>query len=227
MKSPLLFGLLLTLNISSIALTLTTPTTVLAETPQQQAERHNVRGGELFQANDARNAISEFDRAIAIEPNNPQFYFNRGYVKWKGLDDLAGALADFDRTIELKPSFTEAYAARAGLKEKMGNYSWALKDYDKAIANSPKSWRLLQERGILRHVRLKQLYAAVMDFDKAIELAPNDAMNYAFRGFAYRDMRNMKRFARMSFEKCLELAQSQNNRELVNLMRENLRKLGN
>jgi hypothetical protein len=66
MKSPLLFGLLLTLNISSIALTLVTPTAVVAETTQQQAERHNVRGGELFQANNARGAIADFRKGLAL-----------------------------------------------------------------------------------------------------------------------------------------------------------------
>jgi hypothetical protein len=47
------------LGICPIVLTVATPTAVVAETPQQQAERHNVRGGELFQADDVRGAIAK------------------------------------------------------------------------------------------------------------------------------------------------------------------------
>jgi hypothetical protein len=47
MKPALVSGLLLGFCISPIALSLVTPSAVLAATPQKEVERHNVQGGEL------------------------------------------------------------------------------------------------------------------------------------------------------------------------------------
>jgi tetratricopeptide (TPR) repeat protein len=213
------------LGICPIALALVTPTAVVAETTQQQAERHNVRGGELFQANNARGAIAEFDRAIALEPTNAQFYFNRGYVKHKGLEDYSGALKDLDRAIQLNPSFMEAYAVRAYVKTKLNDYRGAVTDYDRVIVANPGAAAMWQERGIVKYANLKDLPGALRDFDKAIELEPNNVMSYVFRGLVRRDL-GQREGAIADFRKGLALARAQNDDSSVSLTRDALRNMG-
>jgi tetratricopeptide (TPR) repeat protein len=233
MKTPLVLSSILGLSICPftqcqlcwLALTLAMPTAVVAETAQQQAERHNARGDKLFQANDFRGALAEFSRAIELDPSNAQFYFNRGYVKFKSLEDFTGARQDLDRAIQLKPSFTEAYGVRAYVRLKLNDYKGSLVDYDKAIAGNPQWAAMWQERALLKQAYLKDLPGALRDFDKAIELAPTEAMNYAFRGLVKRDL-GQREGAIADFRKCLALARSQNNGDLVTMMQGNLRNLG-
>jgi tetratricopeptide (TPR) repeat protein len=225
MKSALVSGLLLGFSISPITLPLVTPTAVMAATLQEQAQSYNNEGIKLFQVNKFKEAALMFNIAVNLEPENSQYHFNLAYVNYKGLEDYTDALKHLDRAIQLKPSFTEAYAARAYVKQKLKNYKGSLADYDKVIADSPQSWPMWQERGILKQVYLKDLPGALKDFDKAIQLAPNEVMNYAFRGLVKRDL-SQREGAIADFGKGLALARNQNNRELVALMQENLRAQG-
>jgi tetratricopeptide (TPR) repeat protein len=111
------------------------------------------------------------------------------------------------------------------VKTNLKDYQGALADYNKVLLDSPQSWPMWQERGILKQMHLKDLVGAVRDFDKVIELAPTEAMNYAFRGLAKRDL-GQREGAIADFRKGLALARSQNNSELVAIMRQNLRNVG-
>ena len=60
--------------------------------------------------NEAINqAMSVFDKAIAANPENSNFHYQRGLamVKWNKLDTDAHEY--FDKAIELKPFYAEAY----------------------------------------------------------------------------------------------------------------------
>jgi len=69
----------------------------------------------LNRANDQRQALVAFDRAVALAPNNPHFLFNRATVQ-RFLGHLAAAEADYDRVIALAPNDYEAYKNRSDLR---------------------------------------------------------------------------------------------------------------
>ena len=106
-----------------------------------------------------KNAIPYFDKAIAIDPTDPKFFFQRAYANYAtwGADRLENpnskaldnALADFGKVIELTPDSAEAYYNRGviyGLKaqsvfafhEPKDMLLHAQDDYAKAIALDPK-----------------------------------------------------------------------------------------
>ena len=57
----------------------------------------------------AKKGVSDFNKAIELEPFNANFYFHRGLAH-KSLGDLRKAIHDMDRTIQLDPEFHPAFA---------------------------------------------------------------------------------------------------------------------
>jgi Flp pilus assembly protein TadD len=69
-------------------------------------------GTQKYKQGDHNGAISDFTRAIEINPGYWKAYNSRGVVKWdKG--DLDGALSDHTKSIELNPENAAAYATAA------------------------------------------------------------------------------------------------------------------
>jgi len=88
-----------------------------------EAERHgpteaafwDALGSLLSYANDQARALTAYDRALTLAPNNPSFIFNRATVR-RFLGDLIGAESDYDRVIALNPADSEAYKNRSELR---------------------------------------------------------------------------------------------------------------
>lgn len=53
----------------------------------------------------ADTAISEFNRALADEPNKPNALFNLGIVQWQGKMDIKAALATWQRLLDTNPNY--------------------------------------------------------------------------------------------------------------------------
>jgi tetratricopeptide (TPR) repeat protein len=76
---------------------------------------YNNRGGLYEYEGEHDRAITDLDRAIAIDPKLAMAYANRG-ASYLGKGDADRALADYDRAIELQPRDPKAFAARAKSK---------------------------------------------------------------------------------------------------------------
>ena len=61
-------------------------------------------------------AISDYDAAIRLNPNDADFYWSRGMAN-KGLKDYFAAIRDFDTVIRLKPDDFFAYSSRGGCEK--------------------------------------------------------------------------------------------------------------
>jgi tetratricopeptide (TPR) repeat protein len=68
-----------------------------------------------FYANDHGRALKSYDAALARDPGNAQYYYNRASVR-RFVGDLQGAEADYDRAIALRPTDYEAYKHRSDLR---------------------------------------------------------------------------------------------------------------
>jgi tetratricopeptide (TPR) repeat protein len=66
-------------------------------------------------AGDQPRALRAYDRAVALEPDDARFRFNRASVR-RFVGDLDGAEADYDRAIALQPRDYEAYHNRSELR---------------------------------------------------------------------------------------------------------------
>jgi len=131
-------------------------------------------------AQDLGGAIEYLNEAIQNDPNNPQWYLNRGFVKHV-LRDYEGAMIDYNTALEINPNFAFAYNNRGALKVSMNDTQGAFQDYEIALSKNPNYSDVYYNRGNLRYM-LDDLKGALEDYDKAIELNPKDSEAYNNRG---------------------------------------------
>ena len=87
------------------------------------------------------DAIADFDRAIAIDPDQAEAYLNKGMAKLHRPDGWTEALPLFETALEKQTSRPAiAYYGRAIAHEQSGNLRQAYLDYRQASALAPK-WR--------------------------------------------------------------------------------------
>ena len=92
-----------------------------------------IRGYYLNQYAFHKEAIADFDHALALQPNYPAALKERGRAKLS-MGELKDALADFNLSIQQKPDYGQAYMGRAEALKKMGSASDAQRDFEHACA---------------------------------------------------------------------------------------------
>ncbi len=141
---------------------------------------------------DFDGAISDLNKAIALNPNSAAAYGIRGYAKYHtkggGLTyheggDLDGAIADFDKELSLEPNHLSGYLNRSAAKDDKGDFDGAIADCDKCIALSPDFPNAYYNRGNAKGDK-GEFDEAIADYDKAIALDPAYASAYNNRGLA-------------------------------------------
>lgn len=85
---------------------------------------------------DKDGALKDYDKAIDLNPNESDAYFNRGIIK----DDMGkkeDALKDYDIAIKLNPNDYGAYFNHGIILYNLGEKEDAIKDFSKAIELNP------------------------------------------------------------------------------------------
>lgn len=97
-----------------------------------QAVEYNHQGVALADAGQYDEAITEYTKAIELDPSYAQAYNNRGVAyDNKGQYDLA--IADYNKAIELSPNSALFYYNRGFAYSKKGQRDLAISDLNKAI----------------------------------------------------------------------------------------------
>jgi tetratricopeptide (TPR) repeat protein len=110
---------------------------VIREAPDH-VEAHAWCAKGYYLRSDFPNAIKEFTKAIALEPNNKQTYNDRG-AAYTQTRDFSAAISDFDRAIRLDPRFHEAYLNRGTARLHAGDLAQAVADLSIAIQLDQRS----------------------------------------------------------------------------------------
>jgi tetratricopeptide (TPR) repeat protein len=155
--------------------------TVVARTVQSSkltADDYFVSASQKNKRGNYQGALADYNKAIALKPDDAFAYNNRGNSK-DDLNDSKGALADYNKAIALKPDFGEAYYNRAILKKvKLNDPQGALADYNQAITLKPDFALAYYNRAILKKVKLNDPQGALADYNQAITLKPDFALAY-------------------------------------------------
>ena len=84
----------------------------MPESVQEAVRTHLGRGRACLNKGKYDDAIEDYDKAIALAPNDAIAYYNRG-VAYYEKGDKEQAIADFRKALEINPSYENA---KEGLK---------------------------------------------------------------------------------------------------------------
>ncbi len=137
----------------------------------QSAERYAAADGALSDAagtlysagGDQERALAAYDRAVALEPLNPRFLYNRASVR-RFLGLLAGAEEDYDRVIALQPTDFEAYKNRTDLRTQTAERNH-IKELESLASLPIADWR----GEVQIHYALAKEYEDLGDYAKSFE----------------------------------------------------------
>ena len=148
-------------------------------------------------------AMKDFNEALKREPENIEYYYQRGAMRYKAFKDYPGAIIDFKKVVQLNPDYAGIYSELAYV-ELFNNNVAAMRAYlDLATQKNPDDVRIYTTWALSKIAKL-QYEAAIKDYDKAIELDSNNSNLYLRRGYAKSYIRKYKE-AIKDYDKAIEL----------------------
>ncbi|MDQ1046412.1 tetratricopeptide repeat protein [Streptomyces sp. V4I2] len=133
-----------------------------------RAKAHGLRGAEFGSVGDHATALTQFDRAVELDPESAPAYEGRAVAR-AHLGDYAGAITDLDRADGLAPGKARTLSLRGDYRRVMGDFVLAVRDLDRVVELDPTRETAWASRGVARHM-LGDTGAAVSDLDRALEL---------------------------------------------------------
>jgi len=128
------------------------------------------RGYALAGLRKYKDAISDYNRSIDLDPSVALVFYSRGYAKSE-VGDLAGAIEDYTKSLNLDQNNDWAYTNRGQAKFEIGDYMAAISDYNRALLLDPLSPNVLTLRGLARF-QLNDAKGAIADFNNALVINP-------------------------------------------------------
>ena len=139
-------------------------------------------------AEDPREKISFYGKAIELDPNYAPAYNNRGNVYYN-MDEYGLALKDYNKAIAIRPDYATAYNNRGMVYFVRREYEKALTDFNKAIELMPGFALAYNNRGMI-YYKKNDNDQAMINFNKAIKLNPDYFYSYNNRGNVYFRQKN-------------------------------------
>ncbi|QWB24973.1 MULTISPECIES: tetratricopeptide repeat protein [Streptomyces] len=151
-----------------------------------QARARVIRGDELRGAGAYTDALAEYDRAVALDPDLAVAYRYRAGIRGD-LGDHDAAIADLDRAVALEPNHA-GYVALRGEHHRIARHDTeALRDLTEAIRLDPANDFAWASRGAT-HERRGDLDAALSDLGRSLDLKPDYAWALARRARVWRSL---------------------------------------
>ncbi len=139
--------------------------------------------GELFgEGVELTRAISDFDWAIKLKPEDPEYRYLRARAKVHSTGYKPEIiLEDYDKAIELDSEFARGYFGRGTYKAELERFDEAIEDFDKCIELDPDYALAYSNRGMAKKLT-HRFEEALEDFNKAVEIEPDNGLFYFHRG---------------------------------------------
>jgi len=138
------------------------------------AEEYFERGLSKFEEKNYRGAISDYKRAIKLDPNVSRYYSYRGEAEI-GRSNYRNAIKDYNKAIKLMPDEAVLYNNRGYSKEQIKDYEGAIIDYTKSIELGPSSKFIAIAYSHRASAKSESgdYSGAVSDAEKSIEFDPD------------------------------------------------------
>lgn len=165
-------------------------TCVLAQATGDATERFK-RGEEYLQSSNWKEAIREFESAIALKPDWAEAYFNLGMAhskcphtdQDKSKHDRA-AMTAFETTVRLKPTWAEAHNELGERYRASGQSEQAVKAFEQAIRLKPDFADAHLNLGIA-HVYKGRYKEGLKSLNESVRIEPGLARAHNLIGLTY------------------------------------------
>ena len=147
------------------------------------ADAYCIRGADYYRKGQYILAISDYTKAIEINPRWAEVYYFRGGA-YNEIGQNVSAISDYTKAIEINPRYAEAYFGRGLVYCEEGARDLSIFDYTKAIEINPRYAEAYHNRGGEYWVK-GQNVLAISDYTKAIEINPSSFQSHFLRGVAY------------------------------------------
>jgi tetratricopeptide (TPR) repeat protein len=141
-------------------------------------------------ADNPAGAITNFDQAIAVDPDTAGYYGERGF-QYSLSNDNDRALADYAKGLALKPDSPHIFFVRALTLKGMGEDARALADLDRAIALEPQEPTYYSVKAQI-DLRQGKTAEALAMLDQGIAIKPDHAQFFQDRAEVYRKLGDAK-----------------------------------
>ena len=108
--------------------------TAAAEERPRDPIPHTYRGICLYELNKFSEALSAFEKALAIDSDNAELLFNRGLVHL-ATKNFNMAIIDFSEALKIDPKFKDSYEHRAQAYKQLGMEDKAASDQESLLSN--------------------------------------------------------------------------------------------
>ncbi len=133
-------------------------------------------GEECFDKGEYVNAITNYNQALQLNPNNTDLYYRRALAHYQ-LGDYEGAIADYSQAIQINLHDAKSYNKRGLALYQLGRFEEAIDDYTQAIRINPNVAVAYKNRAEARsHIGDNQ--GAIEDYTQAIKINPHYADAY-------------------------------------------------
>ena len=146
---------------------------LLLEYLPNEAALWSNRGNVRLSQNQPLAALADYDQAVALAPDQPDPYLNRG-AALERLERWDDAIADYSRVLDINPDDAAAYNNRGNAKAGLGNWDAALEDYQQAVALDPK-FAFARVNAALANYQLGHVEDAIREFRNLTRRYPNFA----------------------------------------------------
>jgi len=127
---------------------------------------------------DYRGAISAYDQALEVDPDNAMTLNSRCWARALWNNELREAQRDCDRSLYLKPYNAATLNTRGFLDYRQGNFKASIDDYTKSIKLNWQNASSYYMRG-QAYLKVGDTMHAKFDFMKANELDPAIKVKYS------------------------------------------------
>jgi tetratricopeptide (TPR) repeat protein len=141
-------------------------------------------GVKLLAEPNFKGALSEFNKALQIDPTFPEAYIGKGEAQ-KALEDFQGAAVSFSRAIEINQNSAPAYNGRGEALLKLGQIDGAATDFSHALELDPSNPVILSNVGHILINYSRDPIGAIRRLDDALAQNDKDARAFRDRGYAH------------------------------------------
>jgi tetratricopeptide (TPR) repeat protein/V8-like Glu-specific endopeptidase len=198
-----------------------TPAVAAKTTSAPKAGDYILSAENKSRQSDYSGAITDLDRAIAIDPRSAESYISRAEA-YVSLGKAKQSSDDANRALRLKPNAAKAYVIRATAKIGLSDLAGARADANRALQLNPELSSAYGIRGLTK-VLSGEYRNVNTDFDRAIALDPTSVDAYLLRGQVRRFLGNFDgALADVNYviERKSKLAEAYGTRALIKLSKD-------